>query len=141
MSLARFKRPLATADSSDTAERAARTMRDQGVGCLVVIEKGRPLGILTDRDLVVRLLAEGLDASAPVGDFATYGPLTVSIHDSIETVSACMRTHGVRRLPIVDDDGSAVGIVTADDLLVLLGRGLADVCESIENRSDATESR
>jgi CBS domain-containing protein len=141
MSLARFKRPLATADANETAERAARKMRDQGVGCLVVTEKGRPLGIVTDRDLVVRLLAEGLDTSAPVGEFTTYGPLTVSIHDSIETVSACMRTHGVRRLPIVDDDGSVVGIVTADDLLMLLGRGLADVCESIENRSDATDSR
>jgi CBS domain-containing protein len=106
-----------------------------------VTEKGRPLGIVTDRDLVIRVLAAGIAPSAPVGDFTTYGPLTVNIHDSLETVSACMRKHGVRRLPIVEDDGSAVGIVTADDLLVLLGRGLADVCESIENRSDATDSR
>jgi CBS domain-containing protein len=141
MSLARFKRPLATAEANETAEHAACTMRDQGVGCLVITERGRPLGIVTDRDLVVRLVAEGLDASLPVGEFTTYDPLTVNVRDSIETVSACMRTHGVRRIPIVDDDGSAVGIVTADDLLMLLGRGLADVCESIENRSDATDSR
>jgi len=141
MSLSQFRRPLATADTRETVERAACTMRDQGVGCLVVTEKGRPLGIVTDRDLVVRVLAEGIDPSAPIGDFTTYGPLTVNIHDSLETVSACMRKHGVRRLPIVDDDGTAVGIVTADDLLVLFGRGLADVCEGIDNRSDATDSR
>jgi CBS domain-containing protein len=46
----------------------------------------------------------------------------------------------VRRLPIVDDSGRAIGIVTSDDLLVMLGRSLTDVCEGIENRSDATES-
>jgi CBS domain-containing protein len=141
MSLDRFKRALATADAEDSVERAARTMRDRGVGCLVVTKKGHPLGIVTDRDLVVRVLSEGRDAKSPVGDFTTFGPLTVGIHDTIETAAACMRTHGVRRLPIVDDTGCAVGIVTADDLLVLFGRGLADVCQGIENPSDATDSR
>jgi CBS domain-containing protein len=140
MSLERFERPLATADAADSVKRVACTMRDQGVGCLVVTKNGHPLGIVTDRDLVVRVLAEGGDGSAPVGEFATFGPLTVTVHDTVETAAARMRTHGVRRLPIVDDNGRAVGIVTSDDLLVMLGRSLADVCEGIENRSDATES-
>ena len=52
-----------------------------------------------------------------------------------------MRRHGVRRLPVVDEDGMAVGIVTADDLLVLLGGEIAGVCEGIENRADAEDSR
>ena len=52
-----------------------------------------------------------------------------------------MRRHGVRRLPVVDDEGVAVGIVTADDLLVLLGGEIAAVCEGIENRADAEDSR
>ena len=141
MSLARFTRPIATADARESVEQVARAMRDRGVGCVVITREGHPLGIVTDRDLVVRVLADGIEASAPVGDFTTFGPQTVSIHDTIETASACMRAHGIRRLPIVDDAGCAVGIVTADDLLVLLGRGLADVCEGIENRSDATDSR
>ncbi len=140
MSLERFKRPLATADAADSVKRVACAMRDQGVGCLVVTKNGHPLGIVTDRDLVVRVLAEGGDASGPVGDYTTFGPLTVTVHDSVATAAARMRTHGVRRLPIIDDGGRAVGIVTSDDLLVMLGRSLADVCEGIENRSDATES-
>jgi CBS domain-containing protein len=141
MSLVQFTRSLATADAEETVEHAARAMRERHVGCLVVTKNGRPLGIVTDRDLVVRVLAQGLDGSAHVGDFTTFGPLTVSVHDTVETAASCMRTHGVRRLPIVDDTGLAVGIVTADDLLVLFGRNLADVCEGIENRSDANESR
>ncbi len=140
MSLERFRRPLATADAADSVKRVACAMRDQGVGCLVVTKNGHPLGIVTDRDLVVRVLAEGGDASGSVGDCTTFGPLTVTVHDTIETAAARMRTHGVRRLPIVDDSGRAVGIVTSDDLLVMLGRSLADVCEGIENRSDATDS-
>lgn len=141
MSLARFKRPLVVTNAKESVARAAQTMRDKGVGCLLVIKDGHPYGIVTDRDLVVRVLAEGLDASAPVGDFTTFGPLTVSIHDEIATAARRMREHGVRRLPIIDDSGGAVGIVTADDLLIMLGRDLASVCEGIENRSDSTDSR
>jgi CBS domain-containing protein len=141
MSLARFHCPLATTDARESVERAAQTMRDQGVGCLVVTKDGHPHGIVTDRDLVVRVLAEGLAPSSPVGDIATFDPFTVSIHAGIETAAALMRQHGVRRLPIVDDSGRAVGIVTADDLLMMLGHQLASVCQAIENRSDASGSR
>jgi CBS domain-containing protein len=142
MSLARFARPLATVASTDTVEVAAGTMRDRGVGSLLVVRDGRPQAIVTDRDLVLRVLAEGIDpGSARVGEFATYDPITVSLHEGIETAVERMRRHGVRRLPIVDDQGNAVGIVTADDLLVLLGAEIAGICEGIENHSDATESR
>jgi CBS domain-containing protein len=71
----------------------------------------------------------------------TYDPITLSVHDGIETAVQRMRQHGVRRLPIVEDDGVAVGIVTADDLLVLLGGEIAAVCEGIENRADAEDTR
>jgi CBS domain-containing protein len=142
MTLARLKAPLATAAEEDTVEKAARTMRDRHVGCLLVTRHGAPAGIVTDRDLVVRVIAEGRDPStARVGDFVTYDPITLSVHDGIETAVQRMRQHGVRRLPIVDENGVAVGIVTADDLLVLLGGEIAAVCEGIENRADAEDSR
>jgi CBS domain-containing protein len=142
MSLARFKSPLATVGAEDTVEKAAQLMRERRVGCLVVTRSGRPLGLVTDRDIVIRVVAEGRDARTDkVGDFATYDPITVSVHEGIETVVARMRRHGVRRLPVVDEDGMAVGIVTADDLLVLLGGEIAGVCEGIENRADAEDSR
>jgi len=142
MSLDRFKVPLATVSPRETVEQAARTMRDRNVGCLVVQEGGRFAGIVTDRDLVVRVLAEGIDPStACVGDFVTYDAITASIHEGLETAAERMRLHGIRRLPIIDDHGDAVGIVTADDLLVLLGKELSGVCESIQNHSDSTDSR
>ncbi|MGD0676325.1 MAG: CBS domain-containing protein [Polyangiaceae bacterium] len=142
MSLARFKVPLATISPQETVEQAARIMRDRGVGSLVVRDAGHLAGIITDRDLVVRVLAEGVDpTSARVGNFVTYGAITASVHEDLETAAERMRLHGIRRLPIVDDQGDAVGIVTADDLLVLLGRELSNVCDSIENRSDSSESR
>jgi CBS domain-containing protein len=142
MTLARFKAPIATAAVEDTVETAARTMRDRHVGCLLITRHGVPSGIVTDRDLVVRVLAEGRDpTTAKVGEFVTYDPVTLSVHDGIETAVQRMRRHGVRRLPIVDETGVAVGMVTADDLLVLLGREIAAVCEGIENRADAEDSR
>jgi CBS domain-containing protein len=92
--------------------------------------------------LVVRVLAEGRDpTTAKVGEFVTYDPVTLSVHDGIDTAVQRMRRHGVRRLPLVDETGVAVGIVTADDLLVLLGGEIAAVCEGIENRADAEDSR
>jgi CBS domain-containing protein len=142
MSLARFKAPLAVAAATDTVEHAARIMRDRGVGCLVVTRAGRPSGIVTDRDLVLRVLAEGRDpTTSTLGEFVTYDPITISESEGIESAVARMRRHGVRRLPIVDENGLVVGIVTADDLFVLLGGELAAVCEGIENRADAVESR
>lgn len=142
MTLARFKRPLATVSVEDTVEKAARIMRDQRVGCVLVLRQGRPAGVVTDRDVVLRVVAEGRDPSkATLGEFVSYDPVTVYAHDGIETAVERMRVHGIRRLPVVDDDGVAVGIVTADDLLVLLGSEIAAVCEGIANAADADESR
>jgi CBS domain-containing protein len=142
MTLARFKAPLVTITAEDTVEKAARVMRDRHVGCLIVTRHGRPAGVVTDRDLVVRVVAAGRGpATTAVGEFVTYDPITVSVREGIETAVERMRRHGVRRLPVVDDEGIAVGIVTADDLLVLLGGEIAAVCEGIENRADAEDSR
>ena len=142
MSLARFKAPVVTIQEESTVEAAARVMRDRRVGSLVITRSGRPIGLITDRDIVVRVVAEGLDVrAARVDDFVTFDPITVSVHEGIETATARMRRHGVRRLPLVDEDGRAIGIVTADELLALLGRELAAVCEGIENRSDSRDAR
>jgi CBS domain-containing protein len=126
----------------DAVELAARTMRDTGVGYVLVLRDGRPIGIVTDRDLVVRVVAQG---QAPdcvrVGDVATWDPITVSLAEGIETAASRMREHGVRRLPIVDAADQVVGIVTADDLLILLGNEIGAVSEAILNPSDAADSR
>src|SRR5271165_2179341 len=114
MTLAQFTGRVATVTTEETLQRAACAMRDRHVGCLVVTQAGHPIGILTDRDLVLRAIAEGKDPRVSrVGDFTTYDPITVSDSDGFETAAQRMRLHGIRRLPIVDASGEVVGIVTA----------------------------
>jgi len=142
MSLSRYRRPVVLAAAEDSAASAARAMRDARVGCVVVTRAARPIGILTDRDLALRVVAEGRDPERTrVSEIVTYDPVVLGDDDQIATAAARIREHGVRRLPIVDAEGRVTGIVTADDLVVLLGRELADLCEGIEESADAGDSR
>jgi CBS domain-containing protein len=103
---------------------AARLMRHHHVGDLVVVDNPRdertPLGIVTDRDLVVDVLAGGLDpATTTLGSLVRRPLVIASESEDSSTVIERMRSHGVRRLPVVDPAGSLVGIVTLNDLLKL----------------------
>jgi CBS domain-containing protein len=140
MSLDRFRTEVVTASPDESVARAARVMRDRRVGCLIV-QDGPQRGIITDRDLVLRVLARGIASTAKIARFVTYDPVSVSTHENVETAAERMRIHGVRRLPLIDERGEVVGIVTADDLLVLLGSEISGVCAAIEDPADATESR
>ncbi len=140
--LSAFLRPVVIATLGESVTSAARRLRDHHVGCLVVTREGRPVGILTDRDIAVRVVAEGRDpTTTPIDDVLTFDPLTLRESDTIDAAARCMQEHGVRRLPIVDDDGTVAGIVTADDLLVQLGRQLHAVGEAIAEPSDSGDSR
>ncbi len=140
--LHRFLRPVVTAGLDERVGDVARTMRERRVGCVVVTRDRHPVGIVTDRDLALRVLAEGRDPNrTTIADIVTYDPIVVHTNDGIELVAEVMRTHGVRRLPIVDAIGVLAGVVTADDLTMLLGRELSSIAQSIEGASDTTESR
>lgn len=142
MTLDRFRRDVHVADPEDSVAEVAVRMRDLGIGALIVVRGRHPIGIVTDRDLAVRVLAERRDPRATrVRDVVTWDPIVVGLGDGIETAVSRMRDHGVRRLPIVDADGDVVGIVTADDVMTLLGRELADLGEGIEASSDSLDSR
>ncbi len=142
VNLARFVKPVVCVSEKETAVAAAQKLRDAHVGSVVVVRGAHPVGILTDRDLALRIVAEGLDPrSVGVGDIVTYDPIVVREGDGIETVVARMREHGIRRLPIVNAEGRVVGVVTADDLFVMLGRELADLSEAVEGSADACDSR
>jgi CBS domain-containing protein len=107
-----------------TALEAARLMRHRHVGDLVVVDnpndEGVPLGVVTDRDLVVEILGNGLDPGTTMVGSLMRKPVVIA-HESEDTAQVIerMRTHGVRRVPVVGRDGQAVGIVTLDDLLRL----------------------
>ena len=106
---------------------AARVMREQHVGCLVVVEAGsearRLVGILTDRDIVTGVVAVQKDAQVvQVADVMCRGVVKVREDDSILDALASMRGKAVRRLPVVAQDDLLVGIVTIDDVLDLLAQ-------------------
>ena len=97
-------------------------MRDRRVGTLVIVDDaGKAVGLLTDRDLVPRVVAAGGDPRATsVGEVMTEYPKTVSERTPIESALSLMRSGSFRRVPVVNDDGKLVGIVSLDDVLVLL---------------------
>jgi CBS domain-containing protein len=107
-----------TVQSTDSIVAAARSMRDGNIGDVVVVERGQIQGILTDRDIVVRALAEGRDpASTTVGEICSRELATMSPSDSISDAVTMMRDKAIRRLPVVDG-GRPVGIVSLGDLAV-----------------------
>jgi CBS domain-containing protein len=126
-----------TAVASDaTLRAAARTMRDLDIGDVVVLEDGRPVGIATDRDLVVRGLAEGRDPErTPVGDVCSRDLATLSPKDSIDEAVQLMREKSLRRVPVVEN-GTLRGVVSIGDLARSRdpGSALADISAAPPNR-------
>ena len=118
----------------DELTAAARVMREQHVGYLVVVmqkvgETGfLPIGVLTDRDIVVSVIAQATDpASLHVGDLMTRHPVVVEESAPLSKALQEMRRTGVRRLPVVDRGGLLVGILSLDDVLGTLSGELLDV--------------
>ena len=112
---------VVTAAPDLSARAVAAMMRDQNVGSVVLIdETGRPVGMVTDRDLTVDLLAEAADPETPAESAATT-PVVTGRHDmELEEAAALMVGHRIRRLPVMDGD-ALVGIVTLDDIAVRTG--------------------
>lgn len=108
----------------------ASLMRNNHVGDVVVVDEtadgNRPVGIVTDRDLVVEVLAEGVKPDAvTAGDVMSPELLTASEGDGLWQTMDRMRHRGVRRVPVVDSMGLLAGIMTADDMLELLGEEIS----------------
>ncbi len=125
------------ADPDETVEGVARRMHERAVGCLLVLDdERRPAGIVTDRDLVLRVLAAGRDpTSTRVADVMTRHPRTVGEDTPIEQTLSLMRGFAVRRVPVVDHDGRLAGLVTLDDVLALLAEELTVVGEVLSRQA------
>lgn len=105
-------------EAQTSLQDAARRMRDGEIGDVLVTADGRLCGIVTDRDIVVRAVADRLDLGrTTLGDVCTAEPVTVAPTDTITAAVDVMRTHAIRRLPVTRD-GEAVGIVSLGDLAV-----------------------
>lgn len=125
----------------ETALQAAKLMREHKVGTVVVVEdqglRRVPVGIVTDRDLVVEIIALEVDPGfITVGDIMARDLTSVKGNCGVYEAIRYMRGKGVRRLPVVDDGGGLLGIVTLDDLLALLAEELGALGRLIEHEQD-----
>lgn len=118
-----------TVGQEQTLTDAARQMRDADVGVLIVTDGGQVRGVLTDRDIVVRAVADELDPrTTRLADVITHDLIAVSPNDDVDTAIELMRTHAVRRLPVLGAE-ELVGVVSLGDLAVERDSGsvLADI--------------
>jgi CBS domain-containing protein len=110
-----------TVTPDDSIQNAARIMRDEDTGAVPVVENGRPVGMVTDRDIVVRSVADGGQVNRSVREIVTTGVVCVTPDMSTLEANALMSEHQVRRLPVVEND-QLVGIVSLGDLAVKEGK-------------------
>lgn len=138
-------RRVATIGATDTVLEAARRMRAHHVGSLVLVEEAagtvKPVGIVTDRDIVVSVVATAspyLD-SLRVGDLVTEPLVTARENEGLVDALKTMRAHGIRRMPVVNDEGVLQGIIAFDDLLELFSAELSELSELVtrEQRREA----
>lgn len=132
--------------SNDSVVTAAKLMREYHVGSLVVTRvhdgKNIPVGIFTDRDIAVGVAAFGLDpATMTVGDVIAEKVVCVREDAGVADVAAIMQQKGIRRLPVVNAGGELVGIVSADDLLMLLAEEMGALADMIAREQECEKQR
>jgi CBS domain-containing protein len=112
---------VVTASPEATVQEIATLMRDLNVGSVVLVDNpGRPIGMVTDRDLAIDALAEAADPDTPVRDCATAPVVTGEADMDLDEAAALMVSHRIRRLPVMEHE-TLVGIVTLDDIAVRTG--------------------
>lgn len=135
-----YEREVETIAAQAGVRDAADAMRDTGLGSLVVVDaENHPIGILTDRDLLERVIAESRDVgTTSVADVMSRPLHTASPEDSLDRVVQIMSASGVRRVPVVRE-GALVGMVTLDDALVTLSDELHELAASRRRAASAAE--
>jgi CBS domain-containing protein len=105
-----------TIEPTTSATEAARIMKSEDVGSLPILENDRLVGVVTDRDLAIRLLAEGKSGDTAVGEIASKDVVTVDPQQTLEEATRLMAEHQLRRLPVCEEDGKLVGILAQADV-------------------------
>lgn len=141
-------RDVITLERNDTVLEAAKLMRQHHIGDVIVVEKKsekiKPVGIVTDRDLVVEIVAPGLDPSViTVGDIMLPNLFTIDESAGVFDAIRLMTGKGVRRLPAVNKDGTLAGIVTLDDLFLMMANEFCNFAKllSKEQKNEAIKRR
>ncbi|WP_295477151.1 CBS domain-containing protein [uncultured Sutterella sp.] len=130
---------VATTTPEKTIQECAVQMRREHVGSLVVIdENAKPLGIITDRDITIEGVAKGLDLTrTSVSDLMTAPVVTAAENEGMVVALARMRENGIRRLPIVDESGRLVGVITNSNLI----KELSELLDSLVRNISSSKTR
>ena len=128
-----LSRPVSTLSSGATCAEAARRMRRQNIGSVIIEEDGAPIGVVTDRDLALRVVAEELDpGTVTVGSIMTRFPAFVTVERDLHAALDVMREMRVRRLPAVNAKGRVIGVLALDDVLIELAEQFGRVKDLLE---------
>ncbi len=132
-------REVVVVDKQDSISDAAKVMREHHVGDVVVVRteggKQYPVGMLTDRDITLEIVATGTDPdSVSVADAMSFDLVSVFDDDDLMHVIELMRDEGIRRVPVIDRDEALVGILTVDDLLDLLSEIFVDIVHLVDSQ-------
>lgn len=133
--IAREREQLVTATPRTPARELVRTMDDRKVGSILVVSDDKPVGIVTDRDIAMKVVGNGKDHELAAEEIMSRDPICVREDDGIFELCQTMKRNAVRRMPVVDEDGRLTGIVTLDDLVVLLQDEMEDIAEVIRTES------
>jgi CBS domain-containing protein len=128
--------PVAVRPEASVLE-AARLMRERKVGSVVVVDEGGSVaGILTDRDIAMAI-ADGRfsGVAGPVGEIMTREPVCLPSHTDIERGLAAMRGRGVRRMPVLNDAGELIGVVSLDDIVIHMGRSMGEAADLVRDET------
>ena len=134
MSLERIgSKTVVTISSDASVLEAAKLMHSKHIGCLVVTDDSRITGILTDRDIVLKLVAsEKNPTETAVKTIMTSNPTMVNINYDVLDAVRLMRNRGVRRLPVIDEHRHLLGIITMDDVMTAFGAEIGDLAGAVQ---------
>jgi len=126
---------VVTGDQNDAITDVAARLESENVGAVVITDGDEPTGIVTDRDVALSVANHDDVSSLTAEDVMESDPVTIHEDEEAIELSRTIGEHGVRRIPIVDDEGSLVGIASLDDLVATIGEQLEEVSDTIEAQS------
>jgi len=117
-----MRKNVISIDSDMTVKDAATMMADANVGCVVIIRGNAPIGILTERDFVKRIISQEMDLATPLVDVMSFPLISVDCNDTVWEAAEIMKKNKIHKLP-VEDQGKLVGIITATDIVKICSMG------------------
>ena len=144
MSLHQFcRKPVAKVSPEQNIAETCRLMQQKNVGCIVVESAGKLTGIITDRDIALKVAGAARDPyTTKVEEIMSPDPIRISVDRDLRSLTALLHAYHIRRVPIVDSFDEVLGIVTLDDLIGLLGDEMSEIGKAIAEefaRADVDE--